>query len=83
MGKVLNGLRLDAAFLEAREQSQPLGSPGEVDHARVRSLIEQAVAVCPLAGALPGVYVDSFKALRLRVGMGVHPAAVAGDKALI
>ena len=83
LGKCLIGLSLDAAYLEARELSQSLGSPREVDHPRVRSPIEQEVAVCSLAGALPGVCADSLKVTWHWEGMGVHPAAVAVDKALI
>jgi 4-hydroxy-2-oxoheptanedioate aldolase len=74
---------IDVVFLGPYDLSQSLGIPGQVDHPRVRSTMEQAIAACRQAGVAAGVYADSVEAVRHWVGMGVQYVAVGVDAALI
>jgi 4-hydroxy-2-oxoheptanedioate aldolase len=74
---------IDVVFLGPYDLSQSLGLPGQVDHPKVRSTMQQAVAACRLAGVAAGVYADSAEAVRHWVGAGVQYVAVGVDTALI
>lgn len=83
LGGILSVPGLDVVFLGPYDLSQSLGVPGQVDHPKVRGMMEQAVAACRLAGVAAGVYADSVEAVRHWVGMGVQYVAVGVDTALI
>jgi 4-hydroxy-2-oxoheptanedioate aldolase len=83
LGGILSIPGIDVVFLGPYDLSQSLGIPGQVDHPRVRSTMEQAVKACRLAGVAAGVYADSAEAVRHWVGMGVQYVAVGVDAALI
>jgi 4-hydroxy-2-oxoheptanedioate aldolase len=74
---------IDVVFLGPYDLSQSLGIPGQVDHPRVRSMMDQVVTACRCAGVAAGVYADSVEAVRHWVGMGVQYLAVGVDTALI
>lgn len=74
---------LDVVFLGPYDLSQSMGILGQVDHPRLRSVMEGVVSACRAAGVAAGVYADTPEAVSHWARLGVQYIAVGIDTALI
>ncbi len=74
---------LDVIFLGPYDLSQSLGIPGQVDHPRVRSTMEEAIRMCQHAGIAAGTYADNVEAAKRWIDLGVQYIAIGVDTSLI
>jgi 4-hydroxy-2-oxoheptanedioate aldolase len=81
--KILEVPGLDVIFLGPYDLSQSLGIPGQVDHPKVRSTMEEAIQMCRRAGIAAGTYADNIDVAKRWVDLGVQYIAVGIDTALI
>jgi 4-hydroxy-2-oxoheptanedioate aldolase len=83
LDKILGVSGLDVIFLGPYDLSQSLGIPGQVDHPRVQSTMEEAISMCRRAGVAVGTYADNIEAAKRWVDRGVQYMAVGVDTSLI
>lgn len=83
LDQILQVPGLDVIFLGPYDLSQSLGIIGQVDHPRLRSVMEGVVAACRKAGVAAGVYADTPEAVCHWAGLGVQYIAVGIDTSLI
>lgn len=83
LDRILDVPGADVIFLGPYDLSQSLGIPGQVDHPRVTSAMEDVIARCRRAGIATGTYADNITAARRWVDLGVQYITVGIDTSLI
>jgi 4-hydroxy-2-oxoheptanedioate aldolase len=83
LAKILEVPGLDVIFLGPYDLSQSLGIPGQVDHPRLRSTMEEAIKMCRRAGIAAGTYADNIDVAKRWADLGVQYIAVGIDTAVI
>ncbi len=83
LGKILQVPGLDVIFLGPYDLSQSLGLPGQVDHPKVQSTMEEVIRMCRRTGVAVGTFADNVEAARRWIDLGVQYMAIGVDTSLI
>ncbi len=83
LASILKVPGLDMVFLGPYDLSQSLGIPGQVDHPRVTSAMEEVIAMCRRAGVVAATYADNIDVAVQWAKRGVQFLCVGIDTALI